>query len=109
MNPSVGLFLNAISVRFPDHALAGGEPVEGAVRKPDQAVAASLQDAQAVATKDTGADRAVATHVAYLPRDPGCEVGDQVLYRGRTYRVLGPAEDLAGRGVAWAIRLERTT
>ena len=67
---------------------------------------------QPMASRDRaawGVEVAEIGHMLYAPTDPGVRVGDVITWGSRSLAVLGPAQDMAGRGEVFAVACKELT
>jgi plastocyanin len=56
-----------------------------------------------------GVETAEVGYMLYAPNDPSVKVGDVVTWGVRKLAVLGPAQDMAGRGEVFAVACKELT
>lgn len=98
MSPS--LLDQSITARVATYTTSYGERV---ATYADTTLKAAVQPMRPSQAEQYGLEASEGAVAVYLKADPGLKAGDQILWGARSFQVLAPAQDQAGRGRVYMV------
>jgi hypothetical protein len=100
------LCINPVTVLVSTYANVRGVPTETTTETP---LDCSVQPMPSRDRAAWGVEAAEIGHMLYAPTNPGVKAGDVIRWGSRSLAVLGPAQDMAGRGEVFAVACRELT